>query len=61
MSWLANARESGLPELVAFARGLSRDQDAVMAALQYEASNGLTEGHVHRLKMIKRILRESEL
>lgn len=52
--WLANAQESGLPELIEFARGLMRDQDAVMAALHYEESNGLTEGHVNRLKMIKR-------
>jgi transposase len=52
--WLANAQASGLPELVEFAKGIVRDQDAVTAALQYEASNGITEGHVNRLKMIKR-------
>lgn len=52
--WLANAQASGLPELVEFARGLVRDKDAVVAALHYEESNGLTEGHVNRLKMIKR-------
>jgi transposase len=52
--WLAKAQASGLPELVEFARGLSRDQDAVMGALLYKESNGLTEGHVNCLKMIKR-------
>lgn len=52
--WLANAQASGLPELVEFARGLMRDKDAVTAALHYKESNGITEGHVNRLKMIKR-------
>ena len=53
-SWLATARESGLPELVEFAKGLVHDRAAVEAALQYKWSNGITEGHVNRLKMIKR-------
>jgi transposase len=52
--WLARAQASRLPELVEFARGIVRDQDAVTAALRYAASNGITEGHVNRLKMIKR-------
>ncbi len=52
--WLAKAQASGLPELVEFARGLVRDKDAVTGALTYKESNGLTEGHVNRLKMIKR-------
>src|SRR5262249_22434234 len=52
--WIATARESGLPELVEFAKGLVRDRAAVTAALRYEWSNGITEGHVNRLKMIKR-------
>jgi len=52
--WLASAQASGLPELVEFAKGIVRDQDAVAAALRYEASNGITEGHVNRLKLIKR-------
>ena len=52
--WLARAQASGLPELVAFARGIVRDHNAVAASLQYPWSNGLTEGHVNRLKLIKR-------
>jgi transposase len=52
--WLVTAQASGLPELVEFARGIVRDQDAVAAALRYAWSNGLTEGHVNRLKLIKR-------
>jgi len=52
--WIERARASGLPELVEFAKGLVRDRAAVEAALQYKWSNGITEGHVNRLKMIKR-------
>ena len=37
-----------------FAEGLSRDIDAVRAALAYQWSNGPTEGHVNRLKLLKR-------
>ncbi len=52
--WLNAAKASGLPELIEFAKGIVRDRAAVAAALQYGWSNGITEGHVNRLKMIKR-------
>jgi len=52
--WIETARASGLPELVEFAKGIVRDRAAVEAALRYKWSNGITEGHVNRLKMIKR-------
>jgi len=52
--WIKTARASGVPELVEFAKGLVRDRAAVEAALRYKWSNGITEGHVNRLKMIKR-------
>ncbi|HEY6375163.1 MAG TPA: transposase, partial [Edaphobacter sp.] len=37
-----------------FARHLRRDKDAVAAALQLPWSNGMVEGQIHRLKLIKR-------
>jgi transposase len=37
-----------------FAKRLCRDEAAVLAALQQPWSNGPVEGHVHRLKLIKR-------
>jgi transposase len=52
--WIEKARASGVAELVEFAKGLIRDRAAVEASLRYKWSNGLTEGHVNRLKMIKR-------
>jgi transposase len=49
--WLDAALHS---PLAGFARPLRRDQDAVGAALQLPWSNGMVEGQVHRLKLIKR-------
>ena len=39
-----------------FASGLRKDLDAVMNSLSYSYNNGLLEGHVNRLKVIKRIM-----
>lgn len=52
--WVADAEASTLPELRKFATGLRRDWDAVMAGLSTEWSSGQVEGHVNRLKLIKR-------
>jgi transposase len=52
-AWLADADGS---ELRAFAAGLRRDHDAVLAALLFPWSNGQVEGHVHRLKLLKRTM-----
>jgi transposase len=49
--WLEAAR---LTTLRGFVSGLTRDQEAVQAALSLPWSNGPVEGHVHRLKLIKR-------
>ncbi len=54
--WLISALRSELPEFVSFANGITEDLQAVNAALQYEWSNGQTEGQVNRLKMIKRMM-----
>ncbi|MFJ1293595.1 transposase [Paracoccus yeei] len=48
--WLEEASGS---EMAAFARGLTADLDAVMAALREPWSNGQTEGQINRLKMLK--------
>ena len=52
--WLQEASTSGLPELRQFAAGIQRDQAAVQAGLTLSYSNGLVEGHINRLKLIKR-------
>ena len=54
--WLIKAQRSEVAEFVTFADGLTSDLQAVRAALEYEWSNGETEGQVHRLKLIKRAM-----
>jgi transposase len=52
--WLVQAKESGVKELAAYARGLEGDYAAVKAGLTLAWSNGQTEGQVNKLKLIKR-------
>jgi transposase len=52
--WHEVVAESGIRPLIHFAQGLKADLAAVSAALTLPWSNGVTEGHVNRLKMIKR-------
>jgi transposase len=51
MKWKEDAKSS---LLASFAKHLCQDEAALMAALQHPWSNGPVEGHVHRLKLIKR-------
>jgi transposase len=53
-AWLAHAEQSTVSEMRSFATGLRQDEAAVTAALQYECSNSPVEGHINRLKMLKR-------
>jgi transposase len=52
--WLKRVKESHVAELKSFANGISRDYAAVHAACSRSESNGITEGHVNRLKFLKR-------
>ena len=54
--WIAQAAVSRIPELKSFADSLELDQQAVVAALTHEWSNGTTEGHINRLKTLKRAM-----
>jgi transposase len=53
-TWLADARASELPPFVSRAAGLANDRAAVDAAFTTPWSTGPVEGHVHRVKLIKR-------
>jgi transposase len=53
-TWINQATACGLIDFRNFALNLKRDFAAVQAALTLPWSNGPTEGHVHRLKAIKR-------
>jgi hypothetical protein len=48
------AEASQLPEVKSFAKGIQQDKAAVLAGLTLPWSNGTLEGHVNRLKLIKR-------
>ena len=52
--WLEDAERSGVPELRGFVRSLRLDIAAIRAMLGCRWSNGPTEGHINRLKMLKR-------
>jgi transposase len=52
--WLNDAEHSGVAELRGFARSLCLDRPAIRAMLRFRWSNGPTEGHINRLKMLRR-------
>jgi transposase len=52
--WLDQVERSKLPELQSFAAGVQKDKDAVRAGLTWWINNGMVEGHVTKLKLIKR-------
>ena len=53
-TWVSSVEASHLPELKSFARGIQQDKAAVLAGLSLPWSQGPLEGHVNRLKLIKR-------
>jgi transposase len=54
VQWMDSVQADDLPDLHSFAMGVRRDQDAVVAGLTMRWSSGQVEGHVNRLKMLKR-------
>ena len=56
LPWMENVLSLGVPELDAFVNGLKQDIDAVMNAISSELSNGLAEGVINKIKVIKRIM-----
>ena len=54
--WINNALLLGIDEINSFIGGIKRDIDAVKNAVKYNFNNGLAEGSVNKLKVIKRIM-----
>jgi transposase len=52
--WLAEVEAGGVQELRSFAKGLQKDYEAVKNGLTLPWSQGPTEGHILRLKLLKR-------
>jgi transposase len=53
-NWVAAVHNTGPPELRGFSRNLQRDWPAVSAGLTQHWNSGCVEGHVNKLKVIKR-------
>ncbi len=53
-SWLDQVKQTNIPELQSFTAGIEKDKEAVKAGLSWWINNGMVEGHVTKLKLIKR-------
>ncbi|MCW3820657.1 transposase [Micromonospora sp. DR5-3] len=53
-AWITAVTADDQPDLHSFIAGLRRDHDAVVNGLTLPHSSGVVEGHVNRIKMIKR-------
>lgn len=53
--WLERVKASKIRELQGFVAGVERDKAAVVAGLTLPQNNGLVEGKVNKLKLIKRM------
>nr|WP_275051673.1 ISL3 family transposase [Clostridium manihotivorum] len=55
-TWLEDAKKLNISEINSFIKGLTKDIAAVKNAIMYKYSNGLAEGSVNKIKVIKRIM-----
>jgi transposase len=55
-TWLENVKLLNIPEVNSFINGIENDIDGVKNSIIYEYSNGLAEGTVNKIKVIKRIM-----
>lgn len=55
-TWLENYGKSTVQELRSFAYGIRMDLKAVRNAIALDASNGIVEGFVNKLKEVKRVM-----
>lgn len=54
--WMQRVQQSHIREMHNFVAKLRQDRDAVQAGLTLQWSNGVVEGHVNRLKCLKRTM-----
>lgn len=55
-TWIENVLSLNIRELNSFVNGIKRDNVAVKNAIYYDYNNGLAEGSVNKIKVIKRIM-----
>jgi transposase len=53
--WICRVQASHIRELQGFVTGIERDKAAVVAGLTLPQNNGIVEGKVNKLKLIKRM------
>ncbi|WP_230586522.1 transposase, partial [Priestia megaterium] len=54
--WIETCKMYSFPALDTFITYIEKDLQGVMAACVDPLSNGLSEGHIHRVKMLKRMM-----
>jgi transposase len=54
--WIEKANNLKIRKIDKFVNGLKRDMQTVRNAIIYKYNNGLAEGSVNKLKVIKRIM-----
>lgn len=54
--WLIKSSKLNIDEINTYISGLKNDLDAVKNGIQYKYNNGLAEGSVNKIKLIKRIM-----
>lgn len=54
--WITKTKRYKIPEMNSFITGIERDLEAVKNGIKYEYNNGLAEGSVNKIKLIKRIM-----
>jgi transposase len=55
-AWLEKVSASQIEELQQIVRSIQKDKDAVYAGLTHSCNNGLVEGKVNKLKLLKRMM-----
>lgn len=51
--WLKKLEKLDIPEIQTYVNGIRKDLDAVCNGIQYEYNNGLAEGSVNKIRVIK--------
>lgn len=54
--WIESAKKHAIPELQSFVEGILKDLKAIKNGIIYSYNNGLAEGSVNKIKVIKRIM-----
>ena len=54
--WMEDTEKAGIEQINSFINGIRRDIDAVKKAIELDYNNGLAEGSVNKLKVVKRIM-----